>query len=219
MANLCLHSCYILRRSKLSHLVATLEHIRTSLSLDDWVTALDWQPACVVPIHSFPPCSLASCLPRLCTLLFGWCCHGTMWPEWGFTYSILCSLHRGQLTRDWEAVTQNTEYTKAAVWTGTQDSAALSNSHGVTVPSQQISRGTFVYFTALGEFLFWPPSPFLTPFDQRIIFLSRWLLFPNATIFLGTKLGFSLILCTSMDTSGSVVSMQAEEQSLHVRYR
>ncbi|KAF0047031.1 hypothetical protein F2P81_000664 [Scophthalmus maximus] len=38
-------------------------------------------------------------------------------------------------------------------------------------------------------------------------------------IFSGTKLGLSLILCTSMDTSGSVVSTPVEEQSLHVRYR
>lgn len=82
----------------LAHLVATLEHM-CSKAWINWVTVLDWQLACVDPIHSFHPCSLTSCLPHLRTLLFGWCCHGTVWPDRGFTYSILCSLHRGQLTR------------------------------------------------------------------------------------------------------------------------
>jgi len=53
---------------------------------------------------------------------------------------------------------------------------------------------------------------------------SFWLFFchpffSRKRFFSGTKLGFSLILCTSMETSGSVVSTGNEEQSFHVRYR
>lgn len=67
----------------------------------NWVTVLDrigslsvlTPPFTPTPLSPFPPA------PFFCTLLFGRCCHGTMWPEWGFTPSILCSLHRGQLTR------------------------------------------------------------------------------------------------------------------------
>lgn len=64
-----------------------------------------------------------------------------------------------------------------------------------------------------------PPRAQLPSTKGFFCFLSCWLLFLNATIFSGTRLGFSLILCTSMDTSGSLVSTQAEEQSFHVRYR
>lgn len=56
-------------------------------------------------------------------------------------------------------------------------------------------------------FFFCAFSPLLSPFIS------------NATFSTGTRLGFSLILCTSMDSSGSVVSTRAEQQSFHVRYR
>lgn len=54
-------------QSLLAHLVAPLEHTCTSPSLDELSHSfrLDWQLACVDPIHSFPPCSLTSCLPPL----------------------------------------------------------------------------------------------------------------------------------------------------------
>lgn len=93
-----------------------------------------------------------------------------------------------------------------------------SNTHGFTIPCQHSAEGqsqawplwvTFIPFTA--------SCP--TPFWQLFAFFCWLLFFLNANIFSGTKLGFSLILCTSMDTSGSVVSMRAEEQSFHVRYR
>lgn len=91
-------------------------------------------------------------------------------PERGFTRSILCSLHRGPLMRDWRAVTQNTQYTKAALWTGAQDSAALSNTHGVTFPCSHSAEGqsqswpNWVFFFVR----FASCCPIL--FDQRFFF-------------------------------------------------
>lgn len=164
-----------------------------------------WLAPC---IHFCP--TPASCLPRLFTLLFGWCCHGTVQPERGFTCSILCSLHRGPLTSDWGPVTQNTHYTKAAVWTDAQDSAALTV---VGLPSPvNIQQRDCCRLEHIG----WP---FGSPKSFLVVFFPLRVLVLNATIFSGTKLGFSLILCTSMDTGGSVVSTRAEEQSFHVRYR
>lgn len=60
---------------------------------------VDWRPASADPMQSssLSALSLPSC-PLLWALLFGLCCHGAVRPVRGFTCSILCSLHRGQLT-------------------------------------------------------------------------------------------------------------------------
>lgn len=92
------------------------------------------------PFQSRPALSLPACpsCARCCLVGVAMAPRG---PERGFTCSILCSLHRGPLMRDWGAVTQNTQYTKAALWTDAQDSAALSNTHGVSFPCPHSTDG------------------------------------------------------------------------------
>ena len=93
---------HILWLSLLAHLVVHLElRRRLEPAWMNWVTVLHWQLLCVVtPSILFPTRSLSlPACPTYARCCFGWCCHGTVWPEWGFTYSILCSLRRGQLTR------------------------------------------------------------------------------------------------------------------------
>lgn len=178
----------------------------------------DSLPVSLTPsIHSHPALSLPACptCARCCLV-------GVAMAPCGqneASHAASCVLFTEGSWRDWGAVTQNTQYTKAAAWTAAQDSAALSNTHGVTFPCQRSADGQSQTWPRWVTFclvcLLVPNS--LQP--ESFCFLSCWLLFLNATIFSGTRLGFSLILCTSMDTSGSLVSTRAEEQSFHVRYR
>lgn len=139
----------------------------------NWVTVLDriglsvlTPPLAPTLLSPFPPA------PFFYTLLSGRCCHGTMWPEWGFTPSILCSLHRGQLTRLRCADAKHTVYESSRVWTAAQDSAALSHTRGVSSPSRHSAEGQSSSWPHWVTLLSWFTSSCPAPFDQLFFFFS-----------------------------------------------
>lgn len=126
---ICIHIlqlfCYHLLLPQLqSSLITHLEPTYTSPRLDELSHCrLDWQLALAPTLLShFLPAPLS------CTLLLGQRCHGTVWPERGFTRSILCCLYRGQLRR------VRCRDAKRRIWRQPRGLLLRTNAHGVTFP-------------------------------------------------------------------------------------
>lgn len=199
-------------QSLLAHLVAPLEHTCTSPSLDELSLRLDWQLACVDPIHSFPSCSLTSCLPPLV--------HAAVWSVLPWHRVARMRLHTQHLVFSSQRAADEVEVRwrkTRSIWKqpcGLPLRTLQLYLTLVELPSPvNIQQRDSCRLDHVGL----PPRAQLPLTKDFFFFLVGSFL--NATIFSGTRLGFSLILCTSMDTSGSVVSTRAEEPSFHVRYR